>query len=56
MSSNLDKKKEKNRKQRIEFVKQWAEYVKNHPDEEWSEQQNLIINSQLETARQEIES
>ncbi len=42
---NLEEKKEKNKEQRREFVKFWAEYVKNHPDEEWSKQQNLIINS-----------
>ncbi len=43
----LEEKREKNRKQRREFVKYWAQYVKNHPDEEWSRQQNLIIDSQL---------
>ena len=42
---SLEEKKEKNKEQRREFVKFWAEYVKNHPDEEWSKQQNLIIDS-----------
>ena len=30
---------------RRDFVKQWAEYVRTHPDEEWSAQQNKIIDS-----------
>ncbi|MFB6099649.1 MAG: hypothetical protein ABEK16_00095 [Candidatus Nanohalobium sp.] len=55
---NLDKlkeKKERNKEQRKEFIKLWAEYVRNHPDEEWSRQQNKIINSQLESARESSE-
>jgi len=36
-----------NREERINFVKYWAEYVRTHSDEEWSRQQNIIINSQL---------
>lgn len=43
----LEEKKELNKKQRRNFVKMWARYVKEHPDEEWSKQQNTIINSQL---------
>ena len=39
--------KEKNKKQRLEFVKFWAEYIKKNKDEDWSEQQNIIINSQI---------
>lgn len=49
----LEEKKEINKEQRREFVKYWAEYVKSHPDEEWSKQQNLIIDSQLPTKREE---
>jgi len=36
-----------NREDRLNFVKFWAEYVKGHNDEDWSKQQNRIINSQL---------
>ncbi len=36
-----------NKKDRLNFVKFWANYIRNHPDEEWSEQQNIIIDSQL---------
>ena len=36
-----------NREDRQNFIKFWAEYIKSHTDEDWSEQQNIIINSQL---------
>jgi len=52
----LEKKKEKNKKQRRKFVKYWAKYVKEQPDKKWSEQQNVIVNSQLSTDREELES
>jgi hypothetical protein len=36
----------KNRRQdRLNYVKYWAEYIKTHSDEEWSRQQNILINS-----------
>ena len=37
-----------NKEERINFVKYSVEYMKAHSDEEWSEQQNIIINSQIE--------
>ena len=37
-----------NKEDRLNFVKYWANYVKTHKDEEWSEQQNIIINSQIQ--------
>lgn len=43
---------ELNRKQREEFVIRWADFVRTHPDEEWSAQQNVLINSQLKSAHQ----
>ncbi len=36
-----------NDENRINFIKYWVDYIKTHPDEEWSEQQNILINSQL---------
>ena len=39
-----------NQKERFRFVDQWADYVRSHQDKEWSRQQNLIINSCLQTA------
>ncbi len=43
----LEEKKERNREQRIEFIKFWVDYIKNHDDEVWSRQQNVIIDSQM---------
>lgn len=42
--------KEENDKERMRFVVEWAEYVRTHPDREWSRQQNILINSGLKTA------
>ncbi len=39
-----------NKEDRINFVKYWANYVKTHPDKEWSRQQNIVINSQIKIA------
>ena len=36
-----------NDEDRINFIKYWANYIKNNKDEDWSKQQNIIINSQL---------
>jgi hypothetical protein len=43
----IKKEFERNFKERLSFVKLWTDYIKTHSDEDWSEQQNLIINSQL---------
>lgn len=37
-----------NKEERLNFVKYWAEYVKTHFDKEWSKQQKVLIDSQLE--------
>ncbi len=42
----LKKFKEKNFKERLEFIDWWVEYMKKHTDKEWSEQQKLLIDSQ----------
>jgi len=39
-----------NREDRINFVKFWANYVRTHSDKEWSRQQNVLIDSQIEHA------
>ncbi len=39
----LKKEMELNRKQRMEFVKMHAEWVKKTPDKEWSRQQKELI-------------
>ncbi len=43
---------ELNRKQRMEFVEFWANYVATHPDREWSRQLAVLINSQIQKSRQ----
>lgn len=40
-----------NKRERLNFVKYWSEYVKTHPDRVWSKQQNVLINSQIQNAR-----
>lgn len=54
-NEQLEERKERNRQSRREFIKRWAEYVKTHPDREWSRQQNKLINSMLESARDSID-
>ena len=39
----LEERKKRNFKQRLEFVKKYAKWVKKTPNEEWSEQQNRLI-------------
>ncbi|HWR28163.1 MAG TPA: hypothetical protein VN377_06990 [Candidatus Thermoplasmatota archaeon] len=39
-----------NQKERNRFIDQWADYVRTHSDQDWSRQQNVIINSCLRTA------
>jgi hypothetical protein len=34
-----------NEEDRMNFVEFWVEYIKTHSDKEWSEQQNMLINS-----------
>ena len=36
-----------NAEDRINFIKFWANYIKTHSDEEWSKQQNIVIDSQV---------
>ena len=36
-----------NQEDRMNFIKFWAEYVRTHSDEDWSEQQNIVIDSQF---------
>lgn len=40
-----------NKRERLNFVKYWAEYVRNHSDKIWSKQQNVLINSQIQNAK-----
>ena len=40
-----------NKEERMNFVKYWANYVKTHSDKEWSRQQNVLINSLMQNAK-----
>ncbi|MBL7147589.1 MAG: hypothetical protein ISS82_02080 [Nanoarchaeota archaeon] len=40
-----------NKEDRINFVKYWANYVRTHPDKVWSKQQNILINSGIQSAK-----
>jgi hypothetical protein len=42
----------RNREQRITAIKRWVEYIKTHDAEVWGKQQNRLVNSQIEAARQ----
>ena len=44
--------KEINQREREWFIDYWVNYMKLHSDKEWSEQQNVLINSVLKTATQ----
>lgn len=50
-SPNLKEKHARNREERIQFIKEWAEYVRTHPDDDWGEQVNRLVNSQIQAAR-----
>jgi len=43
--------RKQNNKDRMWFVKYWANYVKTHSDKEWSRQQNVLINSLMQNAK-----
>jgi hypothetical protein len=42
----------RNREERLEGIRRWAEYVREQPPEVWGPQQNRLVNSQLESARE----
>ena len=41
-----------NQKQREWFIDYWVNYMKTHSDQDWSKQQNFLINSVLKSAHQ----
>jgi hypothetical protein len=49
-SQEFEADQRRNTEQRRAMIKRWAEYVRTHDDEEWSRQQNRIIDSQLQSA------
>jgi len=51
-SNEFERSQRQNAEQRRAFIRRWAEYVRTHDDEEWSRQQNKLIDSQLQTANE----
>ena len=51
-SQEFEDEHRRNTEQRRAMIKQWAEYVRTHDDEEWSRQQNRLIDSQLQSANE----
>lgn len=50
-SSDREAKHARNREERHRQIREWAAYVRSHPDEDWGEQVNKLVNSQLQSAR-----
>lgn len=46
----LEKDKKRNLEQRLEFIDEYAEWVKKTPNQVWSEQQKKMIDSVLKSA------
>jgi hypothetical protein len=51
-SDEFERSHRQNVQDRRVFIKRWAEYVRTHDDEEWSRQQNKLIDSQLQSANE----
>lgn len=51
-SDPVDEQLARNQQERYDFIKDWAEYVRTHPDDEGENRVNRLVNSQLESARQ----
>jgi hypothetical protein len=47
----LKEQKKKNFQERIWFIKYWAKYIRENPDEKWSEGHTILINSQFQDAK-----
>lgn len=50
-SDQIDEQLARNQQERYAFIKEWAEYVRTHPDPESDEQVNKLVNSQSELGR-----
>lgn len=51
-SDRLAAKHEHNRQERLDGVKRWVEYIREQPPEVWGREQNRLVNTQLESARE----
>lgn len=50
-SDPLEARHARNRADRLQEIREWAEYVRTHPDEVWGEQVNTLVDAQLQSAR-----
>mgnify|MGYP006875065727 FL=1 len=50
--NDLAAKRERNRQRRLAAIERWIEYIETHDPDEWGNQQNRLVDSQLESARQ----
>lgn len=50
-SKRLEDKHARNRADRLQQIREWAEYVRTHPDEDWGTQVNTVVDAQLQSAR-----
>ncbi|PSP88423.1 hypothetical protein BRC90_07415 [Halobacteriales archaeon QS_4_69_34] len=49
--SDRETKHARNRAARLRQIREWAAYVESHPDEDWGEQVNALVDAQLQSAR-----
>ena len=47
-AKQLERQKQTNFQERLKFIDFWVGYIKTHSDREWSIQQNIIVDAQLE--------
>lgn len=52
LRETLDGKHEQEREQRLESIHHWVQFIEENPPEVWGEQQNKLVNSQLQSARE----
>ncbi len=47
----INEREERQRKERLQYVELWAEYVRTHPDSDWSALQANLVNAELAIMR-----
>ncbi|MCL9813474.1 hypothetical protein [Natranaeroarchaeum aerophilus] len=52
LRDQLDEKHERNRELRLDAIRRWVEFIEEQPPEVWGPQQNRLIESQLQSARE----
>ena len=52
LRDRLDDKHERNQKLRLDAIRRWVEFIEEQPPEVWGPQQNKLVESQLQSARE----